>query len=181
MSGSPAAPIGPVRVVVGRVGRAHGIHGLVSVDVRTDEPELRFAPDAVLLTDPEESGPLTVLETRTHAGRLLVRLAGVADREAAERLRGTALLVEVDPRARPANEEEWYDRQLVGLTALGLDGRVYGQVTEVVHLPLQDLLQVRTPMDQEVLVPFVATLVPEVDVEGGRVILQPPDGLFEGG
>jgi 16S rRNA processing protein RimM len=167
------------RVVVGRVGRAHGIHGLVSVDVRTDEPERRLAPGAVLLTDPEARGPLTIVEARVHSGRLLLQFEGVEDRTQAEALRGTDLVVEIDPAELPEDDDEWYDHQLVGLTAVGLDGTAYGSVTEVVHLPMQDLLAVRTQTGTEVLVPFVSAFVPEVDVTAGRVVLDPPGGLFE--
>ena len=166
-------------MVVGRVGRAHGIHGLVSVDVRTDEPERRLVPGAVLLTDPEARGPLTIVEGRVHSGRLLLQFEGVEDRTQAEALRGTDLVVEIDPAELPEDEDEWYDHQLVGLTAVGTDGTSYGSVTEVVHLPMQDLLAVRTESGAEVLVPFVAAFVPEVDVAGGRVVLDPPGGLFE--
>ncbi len=167
------------RVVVGRIGRAHGIHGLVSVDVRTDEPELRLAPGAVLMTDPEARGPLTVVEGRVHSGRLLLRLDGVDDRTQAEALRGTDLIVEIDPSELPEGDDEWYDHQLVGLAAVGRDGTAYGSVSEVVHLPMQDMLAVRTDAGVEVLVPFVAELVPEVDMVAGRVVLDPPGGLFE--
>ncbi len=166
-------------MVVGRIGRAHGIHGLVSVDVRTDEPERRFAPGTVLDTEPPDRGPLTVQGGREHSGRLLLELAGVEDRSAAEALRGTELVVDVDADERPDDPEEWYDHQLVGLTAQSADGSPYGTVTEVVHLPMQDLLAVATAGGQEVLVPFVAALVPEVDLAGGRVVLDPPAGLFE--
>ena len=167
------------RVVVGRIGRAHGIHGLVSVDVRTDEPERRLAPGAVLMTDPEARGPLTVVEGRVHSGRLLLQFEGVEDRTQAEALRGTDLVVDVDPSELPEDDDEWYDHQVVGLAAVGTDGTAYGSVTEVVHLPMQDLLAVRTESGLEVLVPFVAAFVPQVDVAGGRVVLDPPGGLFE--
>ncbi len=166
-------------MVVGRVGRAHGIHGLVSVDVRTDEPERRLAPGAVLLTDPEARGPLTIVEGRVHSGRLLLQFEGVEDRTQAEALRGTDLVVDIDPAELPEDDDEWYDHQLVGLMAVGADGTAYGSVTEVVHLPMQDLLAVRTESGAEVLVPFVAGFVPEVDLPGGRIVLDPPDGLFE--
>ena len=166
-------------MVVGRIGRAHGIHGLVSVDVRTDEPERRLAPGAVLLTDPEARGPLTIVEGRVHSGRLLLQFEGVEDRTQAEALRGTDLVVDIDPAELPEDEDEWYDHQLVGLAAVATDGTTYGSVTEVVHLPMQDLLAVRTESGAEVLVPLVAAFVPEVDVTGGRVVLDPPGGLFE--
>jgi len=167
------------RVVVGRVGRAHGIHGLVSVDVRTDEPERRLAAGTVLLTDPVERGPLTVVEGRVHSGRLLLQFEGIEDRTQAEALRGTDLVVEIDPAELPEDEDEWYDHQLVGLAVVGLDGAAYGSVTEVVHLPMQDLLAVGTGSGGEVLVPFVKAIVPEVDLSAGRVVIDPPGGLFE--
>ncbi len=166
------------RVVVGRIGRAHGIHGLVSVDVRTDEPERRLAPGAVLETDPPERGPLVVVAGRVHSGRLLLEIEGIEDRTAAEALRGTDLVVAVDPDEQAEDPDEWYDHQLLGLRAVSPDGAPYGSVTEVVHLPMQDLLAVRNDAGDEFLVPFVAQFVPEVDVRGGRVVLMPPDGLL---
>ena len=123
------------------------------VEVRTDEPERRLALGAVLLTDPASRGPLTVANGRVHSGRLLLRFASVEDRTAAEALRGTVLLVEVDPAELPEDDDEWYDHQLVGLAAVALDGTPLGTVTEVVHLPAQDLLAVRTADEREVLVP----------------------------
>ncbi len=165
------------RVVVGRVGRAHGIHGLVSVDVRTDEPEQRFAVGAVLHTD---RGPqLTVVEARMHSGRLLLGFESVEDRSSAEALRGTELLVDVDSEASPGDADEWYDHQLVGLTAVDDTGVTLGLVTEVVHLPMHDLLAVETPSGAEVLVPFVAAVVTEVDIGNQRLRLLPPGGLFD--
>jgi 16S rRNA processing protein RimM len=168
-----------VQVVVGRIGRAHGLAGDVAVDVRTDEPDRRLGLGAVLFTDPGERGPLTVAAGRVHSGRLLLRFDGVDDRAAAEALRGTLLLVEVDPGELPEDDDEWYDFQLVGLAAVRPDGTALGAVTEVLHLPAQDLLAVRTPDGREVLVPFVAAIVPEVDVAGGRVVIDPPPGLVD--
>jgi 16S rRNA processing protein RimM len=168
-----------VQVVVGRIGRAHGLGGDVAVEVRTDEPERRLAEGAVLFTDPESYGPLTVASRRVHSGRLLLRFAEVPDRTAAEELRGTLLLVEIDPEEIPEDDDEWYDFQLVGLQAVRPDGQTLGEVTEVLHLPAQDLLAVRTPEGREVLVPFVSAIVPEVDVEGGRIVIDPPPGLVD--
>src|SRR5205823_8207343 len=129
-------------VVVGRVGRAHGIRGQVAVEVRTDEPGERLAPGAVLLTDPESVGPLTVTAGQVHSGRLLLTFEGVADRAAAEALRGTLLQADVDPDRRPDDEDEWYDHQLVGLAAVLPGGARLGVVREVLHLPGHDLLAV---------------------------------------
>jgi 16S rRNA processing protein RimM len=168
-----------VRVVVGRIGRAHGLGGDVAVEVRTDEPERRLGEGAVLVTDPEAHGPLTVTNGRVHSGRWLMRFAEVPDRTAAEALRGTLLLVDVDPAELPEDDDEWYDFQLVGLQAVRADGTPLGEVTEVLHLPAQELLAVRSPDGREVLVPFVSAIVTEIDVEGGRVVVDPPPGLID--
>jgi len=165
--------------VVGRIGRAHGIRGEVSVDPRTDDPEARYAEGAELRTEPEAAGPLTVASTRWHGERLLVQFAGVADRTAAEGLRGVRLLAEIDPDARPAEPDEFYDHQLAGLRAVLVDGTDIGELNEVVHLPGHDLLAIHSPDGREILVPFVAQIVPDVDIAGGRVVIDPPDGLLD--
>jgi 16S rRNA processing protein RimM len=168
-----------VQLVVARIGRAHGIRGEVSVEVRTDEPELRLGPGAVLATDPASAGPLTIESGRVHSGRLLLRFAGVTDRTAAEALRNTLLIAEVDPDERPDDPEEFYDHQLVDLDVVTADGRAVGRVAEVAHLPYQDLLIVEREGGGEVMIPFVAEIVPEVDPGGGRIVVTPPPGLLD--
>ncbi|MFI6849878.1 ribosome maturation factor RimM [Kitasatospora sp. NBC_00085] len=168
-----------MQLVVGKIGRAHGIRGDVSVEVRTDEPELRLGPGAVVLTDPASAGPLTVESGKVHSGRLLLRFAGVKDRNAAEALRGTILIAEVDPDESPDDPEEYYDHQLIGLDVVLLDGTRVGELTEVVHLPYQDLLTVEKPDGTEVLVPFVTRIVPTIDLENQQVVIDPPPGLID--
>ncbi|GAA1093387.1 MULTISPECIES: ribosome maturation factor RimM [Kitasatospora] len=168
-----------MQLVVGRIGRAHGIRGDVSVEVRTDEPELRLGPGAVLLTDPASTGPLTVESGKVHSGRLLIRFAGVKDRNAAEALRGTMLIAEVDPEESPDDPDEYYDHQLIGLDVVLTDGTLIGELSEVVHLPYQDLLTVTRPDGSEVLVPFVEQIVPTIDLENQRAVITPPAGLIE--
>lgn len=85
-----------MQLVVGRIGRAHGIRGDVLVEVRTDEPDDRFAVGSVLVTDPADAGPLTVDDARWHSGKLVVRFADVHDRNRAEELRGLLLVVDSD-------------------------------------------------------------------------------------
>ena len=174
-------------VVVGRIGKAHGIKGEVSVEPRTDEPERRFADGAVLTTRTprggEPHGPgrptaLTVRRTRWHQSRLLVTFEGIGDRNAAEALRGLSLVTEVDPAETPADPEEFYDHQLVGLRVETTDGAPVGEVSDVIHGTGQDLLAVRTPEGREVLVPFVSQLVPVVDVPGGRLEVADRPGLL---
>jgi 16S rRNA processing protein RimM len=167
-----------MQVVVGRVGRAHGVRGEVVVEVRTDEPGRRFASGAALHTEPGAAGPLTVAHAREHSGRLVVAFAQVSDRTAAEALRGTLLLADVDP-GEQAGPDEFYDHQLVGLRARTRAGEDVGEVVAVEHGGAQDLLVVRRPGGAEALVPFVAAIVPEVDLQTGVVVLDPPAGLLD--
>jgi 16S rRNA processing protein RimM len=168
-----------LELVVGRVGRPQGVRGEVTVEVRTDHPEARFAPGSVLLTEPAERGPLTVAGMRPRSGGVVLAFDGVADRAGAEALRGTVLLV--DSAALPAIEDpdEWYDHQRVGLAAVDPAGEALGTVADVVHAPAADLLVVRDEAGREHLVPFVRAVVPTVDVAAGRVVVAAPDGLFD--
>ena len=166
-------------VVVGRIGRPHGIRGEVTVEVRTDLPERRFAPGSVLVTEPERAGPLTVAAARWHSGRLLLSVAGVADRNGAEALRGVVLSAEVPDDEVSDDPEEYFDHQLRGLTAYAVDGVALGTVDDVVHLPGQDLLAVTRPGRRELLVPFVAEFVPDLDLDAGRITIDPPPGLLD--
>ncbi len=168
-----------MQLVVGRIGRAHGIKGEVSVEVRTDEPEARLAPGAVLATDPAATGPLTIATGRVHSGRLMLRFEGVRDRTGAEALRGTLLIAEVDPEETPEDPEEFYDHQLIDLDVVTVDGREVGRITEISHLPYHDLLVVQRPDGDEVLIPFVAEIVPEIDLEQQRAVVDPPPGLLD--
>jgi len=168
-----------VELVVARAGRAHGLKGEVSLELRTDSPGRRLAPGARLRTDPDV-GELTVATTRSHLDRLLVTFDEVPDRTAAEGLRGVLLLVDVDVDAPDEREDDaWHRDQLVGLRAVTTDGTDVGEVVGLEHLPAQDALVVRQPSGARALVPFVREIVPEVDVAGGRVVLDPPGGLLE--
>ncbi len=168
-----------MQLVVARIGRAHGIKGEVTVEVRTDEPELRLAPGAVLATDPASAGPLTIATGRVHSGRLLLRFEGVHDRNAAEALRNTLLIAEVDPEELPEEEDEYYDHQLIDLDVVTVDGTEVGRITEISHLPTQDLFVVERPDGSEVFVPFVSEIVTEVDLEEQRAVIDPPPGLID--
>jgi 16S rRNA processing protein RimM len=170
-------------VVVGRIGRPHGVRGLATVEVRTDDPDLRFAPGRVLATDPAERGPLTVVDRRWHSGTLLLQLAGPSGevhdtREAVDALRNTLLLVPVADLPEIEDPDAFYDHQLVGLQARLPDDTVLGEVTAVRH-EAQDLLVVRRPDAADALVPFVSAIVPTVDPAGGFLVVDPPEGLLD--
>jgi 16S rRNA processing protein RimM len=170
-------------VVVGRLGRPHGVRGLVTVEVRTDDPDLRFAPGEVLLTEPASRGPLTVTGRKWHSGTLLLQLAGPSGeifgtREDIETLRNTLLLVPVARLPEIDDPDSFYDHQLVGLTVRLPDDSVVGEVTAVRH-EAQDLLVVRRPDAPEALIPFVSAIVPTVDVAAGHLVVDPPEGLLD--
>ena len=166
-------------LVVGRVGKPHGINGAVTVEVRTDDPDARFAPGSSLRTDPAERGPLVIEEARSRPGGLVVTFAGRTSREDAEALRGTVLLVDSADLPPIDTDDEWYDHDLLGLAVVDPAGAALGTVADVVHSPASDLLVVRDADGGEHLVPFVRELVPAVDVPGGRVVVDPPDGLLD--
>ncbi len=165
-----------IEVVIGKVGRAHGIRGEVSIDLRTDEPGRRFFAGAqVKLASGRE---LTVEKTIWQRGKLLVTFAGYPDRTAVETLNGELLSTRVQTGELPSDDDEYFDRQLVGLKVLDHLGEVAGTVREVQHMPSQDLLAVDTPAGIR-LVPFVKALVPKVDMEAGTLQLADVKGLLE--
>jgi 16S rRNA processing protein RimM len=151
--------------------------------VRTDDPDHRFAPGTVLMTDPPQRGPLTVVDKRWHSGTLLLQLSGAdgavhATREDVDALRNTLLVVPVADLPPIEDPDSYYDHQLVGLAARLPDGTVIGEVTAVRH-EAQDLLVVRRGEGGEALVPFVSAIVPTVDLAGGFLVVDPPEGLLD--
>jgi 16S rRNA processing protein RimM len=168
-------------LVVGRVVRAHGITGELAVDVRTDSPDRRFAVEAVVRARLRDGSlrELTVASARPHGGRVLVRFAEVVTRDVAETLRGALLYADSADLPPPENPDEFYDHDLEGLAAVLGDGMLVGTVRQVVHVPGGELLVVERSGGGEVLVPFVRAIVPEVDMAGRRIVLDPPEGLLE--
>jgi 16S rRNA processing protein RimM len=161
-----------MKLNVGRIGKAHGILGEATIEVRTDEAEDRFAIGAVLETD--SHGELTVVSARVHNGILLLGFQGIEDRNSIEALRNELLYAEVDIQAPGIDEDDYHVLQLVGCTAYLVDGDEFGTVTDVLNLPGQDVLAIKSA-DGEVLIPFVRQLVPVVDIKAQRMTVIPPD------
>jgi 16S rRNA processing protein RimM len=183
MSSTPTAEgPGPAPLLVGIVVRPHGLRGELVVDVRTDSPEERFVPGAVLTranADGVAAGVLTVEASRPHSGRLLVRFVEAADRDAADALRGSRLVVDAAALPPTGDPDEFHVHQLEGLVAELTDGTAVGTVREIAHGPGGELLVLARPDAPDALVPFVREIVPVVDVDGGRVVLTPPEGLLD--
>ena len=165
---------------VGRLVKAHGLKGALKLELYTDNPAGRFVPGAEFTLQVPEASPwhgkaITVREYRVMNGSSVVFFDDVEDRTAAESLVKAILWMDHDEDE--TEENAWFDHQLTGLDVVR-DDAVVGKVVRVEHLPAQDLLIVKVG-SEEVMVPFVEAIVPTVDVAGGRVVVTPPQGLFE--
>ena len=160
-----------MKLNVGRIGKAHGILGEATIEVRTDEAEDRFAIGAVLET--ESHGNLTVASARVHNGILLLSFDGIEDRNAIEALRNELLYADVDIDAPGLDEDDYHVLQLIGCKAYLVDGDEFGEVSEVLNLPGQDVLVIKSESG-ETLIPFVRQLVPIVDIKARRMTVIPP-------
>ncbi|MDO5696729.1 MAG: ribosome maturation factor RimM [Dermatophilus congolensis] len=174
-----------MQVLVARIGRPHGLKGEVTVQVHTDSPDERFVVGERFACEPTSAGPLTLRSMRVHKGITLLGFEEAGDRTAAEALRGTKLFVDVLDEGEAStndsdeSEEGWYEDELLGLTVVTVSGETVGEVAGLLSRPAQDLLVVRLASGQEALVPFVEAIVPEVDPEAGRVLIDPPAGLLD--
>jgi 16S rRNA processing protein RimM len=160
-----------MRLNVGRIGKAHGILGEATIEVRTDDAEDRFALGSQLETD--SHGVLTVNSVRVHNGILLLGFDGVTDRNQVELLRNELLYADVDINAPGLDEDDYHVLQLIGCEAFLEDGSLFGSISEVLNLPGQDVLAIKTSSG-EVMIPFVRQLVPTVDIANRKLVVIPP-------
>ena len=166
-----------MELMIGRVIKSHGIKGEVTVEVTTDEPEIRYAVGQKLRgRQGKKEQELTIATVRPHQGRLLIKFEEVPDRNLADSLRGMQFWAEA--LAIDDDEEAFYDHELEGLKVLR-DGVEIGAVTGVMSGPAGTILEVTLTGGKEVLVPFVFAIVPEVDLEAGTCTITPPEGLLE--
>ena len=170
-----------MELTVGRVVKAHGVTGEIVVEVRTDDPELRFAPGTVLRAKGSDRGErnYVVDAVRPHGHRLLLRLDGVADRDAADALRGCLFVIDSEDLPPIHEPDTYYDHQLEGLSVQTTTGREIGTVAEVLHTAAGELLAVKRADGGELLVPFVSAIVTSVSLESRIVEIDPPEGLLE--
>lgn len=167
----------PRYLAVGRVQRPHGVRGELRLEVLTGYPE-RLAQLGTVHVGPEYRR-FEMVGCRLHQGIALVRLAGVEDRDAADRLRGQVVYVAIED-AVPLDEHEIYEFQAEGLQVVTEDGTVLGDIAEVLAVPgANDVLVVRGPRG-EVLIPVIDDVVVDVDVEAGRLVIHVLPGLLDG-
>lgn len=165
--------------MVGRVLRAHGVHGAVLVEQLTNQPG-RFSPGARLLVGPDLV-PMTVSDASPYKGRLLVRLAEVTDRGAAEMLRRQDISIAAGDVGAPPPGEVWA-ADLEGLPVVSGDaeGAPLGTVTAVLDNPAHDILVVADAAGREFMIPYVAEFVDEFDPGMDRIVVHPIPGLLPG-
>jgi 16S rRNA processing protein RimM len=173
-----------MELLVGRVVKAHGIGGEVVVEIRTDDPAARFASGSTLRAKDSRGGgqgrSYVVAHVREHGGRLLVRLAGVDDRDAADALRGSLFVVDSNDLPPIDEPDTYYDHQLEGLHVRTTTGQAVGVVADVLHTAAGELLAVKRSDDRgEVLVPFVSAIVTSVSLDDRIVEIDPPEGLLD--
>lgn len=160
-------------VAVGRITRAHGVHGEVAVLVISEVPG-RFDDGATVRT--EAGRALTVSSSRPHGDRLLVRFAEVADREQADALRG-ALLVVPESASPELPAGSWWDHQIVGCEVETEGGRTLGAVRDVIHTAANDVWSVVDVDEAETLIPVIEDVIAEVDVAAKRIVVREVPGL----
>ena len=163
-------------LIVGRIGRVHGVRGEVTVEVRTDSPEDRFQIGTSIATDPSKFGPLTITGQRWHNGILLLTFDGVSDRGAAEKIKNVLLMADVD--IAESDADEFHVQLLIGSTIELIDGTVLGTIDDVLTTKGQNLLSFMRG-GKQVLIPFVKAIVPTVDIAGRKVVITPPEGLLD--
>jgi 16S rRNA processing protein RimM len=189
-------------LVIGHIGKPHGIRGEVLVTVRTDEPEARFVAGAVFHTEVQRdrrvrTGPavaasaptsgvryevpptLTLESLRWHQGRVIAQFEGVHDRNVAEELRGVLLQVDSADVTPPDDPDEFHDHQLVGLAVVDTEGVTLGTVDRIDHAPASDLIVLRKADGGTALIPFVTAMIPSVDLRAGRIVADLPEGLLD--
>jgi len=162
------------RVLLGVVAAPHGVRGLVRIKSYTEDPMAvgTYGP----LSDESVKKEYRVEALSASRGAVLARIEGVADRTAAEALRGLRLYVERE-RLPGTGEREWYEADLVGLAAVGRDGKDWGKVIAFHDFGAGSVMEV----SGGVMLPFTDEAVPEIDVAGGKVVVEPPAGLLPGG
>jgi 16S rRNA processing protein RimM len=169
-AGAPSGDPADKRVCVARIGAAHGTIGEVRLWSFTADPKAVARYGALTTSD---GRPIEIVSLRSGKGFFIARIAGVADRNGAERLRNLDLFVPRD-RLPPAAADEYYHADLIGLAAQDRDGNSLGTVIAVHNFGAGDLLEIAPARGQTLLLPFTAAVAPEVDIAAGRIVIDPP-------
>lgn len=168
-----------MQLVVARIGRAHGVRGEVTIEVRTEKPDERFFIGGVLETEPANLGPLKIASIRNHNGTLLLSFVGREDRSKAEELRNVLLIADVELADKELDEDEFHATEILGCSVFLESGEILGEVIDILQLPSQDTLVVKRLSDGlEVLIPFVKKHVPELNLKSRKIVARDVEGLI---
>ena len=163
-----------MQLVVGRIGRAHGVLGEATIQVQTDDPDVRFKVGNKLKLDSGKE--LTIRSARWHNQILLLAFDGVVDRNQIEELRDQMISAEVDITSLAPGE--YHYQQLLGCQVFLQSNALIGEVDEIVKLPGQDLLSVDRN-GKKVLIPMVKKIIISIDVLTKKIVVDPPEGLLD--
>ena len=166
-----------MQLVVARIGRAHGVRGEVTIELRTDNPSERFEVGRVFKTDPERFTPLKIASIRDHNGTVLLSFEGRPDRNSVEELRNVLLIADVDIPIPSEQDDEFHATLLIGCRVFTEENLELGEVIDILQLPTQDALVVKRA-SEEILIPFVKKHVPMVDVKEKRIVVREMEGLI---
>jgi 16S rRNA processing protein RimM len=166
-----------LELVVARIGRAHGIRGEVTIELRTDNPAERFEIGSIFKTEPAKFAPLEIASVRDHNGTLLLSFKGRVDRNSVEELRNVLLIAEVDIPTPSAEDNEFHATLLLGCRVFTEAKEELGEVIDILQLPTQDTLVVERN-GEEILIPFVKKHVPIVDVKAKKIVVREMEGLI---
>lgn len=172
--GSPS-PGEPVFLAVGRLGRSHGIHGDLVLEILTDFPE-RLKPGTRVYLGAEHR-PSRLARSRRHNQGLLVAFEGIASPEQAAQLRNQLVFVRADDRP-PLGEGEYYHHQLLGLQVVTEEGAILGRLAEILETGANDVYVVRPPEGADILLPAIEEVVLGIDLPAGRILIRPLPGLL---
>jgi 16S rRNA processing protein RimM len=166
------------RIAVGVIRKAHGVRGEASIEPWTDSLDRFDDLDAVTLVSPDDTKTreTRVESVRMHAGRALLKFAGVETPEDVQTLRGWSVEIP-ETQARQLEEDEYFLHDLVGLTLIDAEGKDRGVVTDAYEGGGGILLSVKRADGKEFEVPFAAQLCTEIDLEAKRMIVTLPEGI----
>lgn len=166
------------RICVGRIGAPHGVRGEVRLWAFTEDPMtvMGYGP----LETEDASRTFTIEAMRPAKDHFVARLAGIDDRSKAEALTNARLFVRRARLPQPEDEDTFYHADLIGLAAMDPNGSPIGTVLAVHNFGAGDVIEIQPPQGPSVMLPFTKAVVPTVDLQAKRIVIDAPEGSFEG-
>src|SRR5712672_997736 len=164
----------PAQVCVARIGAPHGVRGAVKLWTFTEDP-LAVKHYGPLMTK-DGARRFEVMDAREAKGHLVATLKGIATRDEAEKLNGLELYVARE-KLPATDDDEYYHADLIGLTAVNTADEPLGRVAAIHNFGAGDIIEIAPPLGPTLLLPFTNAVVPTVDLNGGRVVIELPQEI----